>query len=177
MREGKRARESPRESQPPPGQAFIAFLGTLHWGWSSFTMHRFTTGDYLLRTTKDRILLITSKTRMLQLKGETAHTPYLGGLAQTLGRWRYSVNICCLNSGWGSFSKSKSHSSLGTMQAWFSTGEPIHGCGSCPPTSIPTGFSEWGLSHISHAWNGSPHRWFASCHSIHWATSARAKHF
>ena len=44
-------------------------------------MLRFTTGDYLLRTTKDRILLITSKRRMLQLKGETAHTPYLGGLA------------------------------------------------------------------------------------------------
>ena len=44
-------------------------------------MHRFTTGDYLLRRTKDRILLITSKRRMLQLKGETAHTPCLGGLA------------------------------------------------------------------------------------------------
>ena len=83
MREGERARESPREreSRPPPGQAFIVFLGTVHGGWSSFTMHRFTTGDYLLRTTKDRILLITS----VQLKGETAHTPYLGGLAQTLG--------------------------------------------------------------------------------------------
>ena len=49
-------------------------------------MHRFITGDFLLRTTKERILLITSKTRMLQLKGETAHTPYLGGLAQILGR-------------------------------------------------------------------------------------------
>ena len=48
-------------------------------------MHRFTTGDYLLRTTKDRILLITSKRRILQLEGETGHTPYLGGLAQTLG--------------------------------------------------------------------------------------------
>ena len=56
-------------------------------------MHRFTTGDYLLRTTKDRILLITSKRRMLQLKGETAHIPYLGGLAQILGRSRYSINI------------------------------------------------------------------------------------
>ena len=75
-----------RESQPLPGQAFIAFLGTLHGGWSSFTMHRFTTGDYLLRTTKDRILLITSKTRMLQLKKETAHIPYVGGLAQIVGR-------------------------------------------------------------------------------------------
>ena len=28
--------------------------------------------------------------------------------------------------------------------------------GSCPPTSLLTGFSEWGLSHISHAWNSSP---------------------
>ena len=41
-----------RESQPPPGQAFIVFLGILHGRWSSFTMHRFTTADYLLRTTK-----------------------------------------------------------------------------------------------------------------------------
>ena len=89
MREGERARESPREKEltppSPPGQAFIVFLGTLHGGWSSFTMHRFTTGDCLLRTTKDRTLLITSKRRMLQLKGETAHTPFLGGLAQNLG--------------------------------------------------------------------------------------------
>ena len=87
MTEGERARESPRESesQPPPGQAFTVFLGTLHRGWSSFTMHRFTTGDYLLRTTKDRILLISSKRRMLQLKEETGHTPYLGDLARTLG--------------------------------------------------------------------------------------------
>ena len=37
--------------------------------------------DCLLRRTKDRTLLITSKRRMLQLKGEVAHTPYLGGLA------------------------------------------------------------------------------------------------
>ena len=39
----------------------------------------------------------------------------------------------------------------------FPTREPIHGQGSCPPTSLPTGFSKWGLSHISHAWNSSPH--------------------
>ena len=42
--------------------------------------------DYLLRRTKDRTLQITSKRKMLQLKGEVAHTPYLGGLVQTLGR-------------------------------------------------------------------------------------------
>ena len=78
----------PERAPPLPGQAFIAFLGTLHGGWSSFTMHRFTVGDYLLQTTKDRMLLITSMRRMLQLKGEsgqTGYTLYLGGLAQTLG--------------------------------------------------------------------------------------------
>ena len=76
------------ESQPLPGQAFIAFLGTLYPGWSSFIMHRFTVGDYLLQTTKKRMLLIISKRRMLQIKGEsdwTGYTPYLGGLAQILG--------------------------------------------------------------------------------------------
>ena len=75
-----------RAPDPPPGQAFIVFLHTLHRGGSSFTMHRFTTGDYLLRRTKDRTLLISSKRRMLQLEGEAAHPPYLGGLAQILGR-------------------------------------------------------------------------------------------
>ena len=47
-------------------------------------MHRFTTGDYLLRITKDNTANYL-KEKDLQLKGETAHTPYLGGLAQTLG--------------------------------------------------------------------------------------------
>ena len=158
MREGERAGESPRETRPLPGQAFIAFLGTLHPGWSSFTMHRFTVGDYLLQTTKDRILLITSKRRMLQIQGEsgwTGYSPYLGGLAQTSGSYRYSVNICCLNPGWGSFSKSKSHSSLGTMQAWFPMGEPVRGCGSCVLDLVPTGFSEWELGYISDTWNSS----------------------
>ena len=64
-REGKRTRESPREHQPLLGQALIAFLGTFHRGWSSLTMHRFTVGDYLLQTTKGRMLLISSKRRML----------------------------------------------------------------------------------------------------------------
>ena len=83
--------ERGREGQsawPLPGQAFIAFLGTLHWGWSSFTMHSFAVGDYLLQVTKERMLLITSKRRMLQIKGKsgwTDYTPYLGGLARTLG--------------------------------------------------------------------------------------------
>ena len=51
MRErARRPERAPeRESQPLPGQAFIAFLGTLQGGWSSFTIHRFTVGDYLLK--------------------------------------------------------------------------------------------------------------------------------
>ena len=56
---------SERGHQPLPGQAFIAFLGTLHRVWSSFTMHRSAVGDYLLQVTKERMLLITSKRRML----------------------------------------------------------------------------------------------------------------
>ena len=67
----ERGREGQTVPGPLPGQAFIAFLGTLHGGCSSFTMHRFTVGDYLLQTTKERMLLITSKRRMLQIKGES----------------------------------------------------------------------------------------------------------
>ena len=76
-----------RGPRPLPGQAFIAFIGTLHWEWSSFTMHRFTVGGYLLQTTKERMLLITSKRRMLQSKGKSGYTPYFGCLAQTLGSY------------------------------------------------------------------------------------------
>ena len=59
------------ERGPLPGQALNAFLGILHQGWSSFTTHRFTVGDYLLQTTKERMLVTTSKRRMLELKGES----------------------------------------------------------------------------------------------------------
>ena len=55
----------------------------------------------------------------------------LGRFSTDFRKLRYSVNICCLNPGWGSFSKSKSHSSLRTMQAWVPPGEPISGHGSC----------------------------------------------
>ena len=85
---GREGQREPKRAWPLPGQAFIAFLGTLHQGGSSFTMHRFTVSDYLLQTTKDIMLLVTSKRRMLQLKGEsgwTGYIPFLVGLAQTLG--------------------------------------------------------------------------------------------
>ena len=74
-----------------PGQAFIAFLGTLYQGWFSFAMHRFTLGDYLLQITKERMLLITSKKKdICKCKGkggQTGYPPYLGCLAQTLGSY------------------------------------------------------------------------------------------
>ena len=108
-------------------------------------MHRFASGDYFLQITKKR---------MLQMQGKK----WLNWLHSVLGRFstdfwkllqRYALNICRLNSGRRSFSKSKPQSSLGTMQAWFPMGKPICGPGSCvmPCTCW---FSEPGLSYIHH---------------------------
>ena len=76
---------SERAPWPLPGQAFIAFLGTLHQGWFSFTMHRFALGGYLLQITKERKLLITTKKKdICKCKGKsgwTGYTPSLGDLA------------------------------------------------------------------------------------------------
>ena len=79
VREGERA----GEPGPLPRSAFIAFLGTLHQGWFSFTMHRFSVGVCLLQITKERMLLITPKKRMLQMQGEKC----LNWLHSILGRF------------------------------------------------------------------------------------------
>ena len=76
---GREGQREPKRTWPLPGQVFIAFLGTLHQGWSSFTMHKFTVGDYLLQTIKDRMLLITSKEGCYRSRGKvvelvTLHT-------------------------------------------------------------------------------------------------------
>ena len=71
-----------------PRQAVIVFLGPLHQRWSSFIMHRFVLGGYLLQT-KERVSLNTSKEDICNVKGEvvkTGYAPYLEGLAQILGR-------------------------------------------------------------------------------------------
>ena len=60
-------REPLRKPDPWPHRLLLPFPGPLHRGWASFPTHRFTAGDYLLRTTKGRMLLITSKRRTLQL--------------------------------------------------------------------------------------------------------------
>ena len=63
---------SERGTRPLPGQAFIAFLGTLHRGWPSFTMHGFALGGYLLQTTKEKMLLTTSKRKdICKCKGKS----------------------------------------------------------------------------------------------------------
>ena len=83
---------------------------------------------------------------------------WLNWLYSILGRFstgfkkllqKYALNICYLNSGWGSFSKSKLQSSLGIMQAWFPKGKLICGPGSCvlPRTCW---FSKPGLSFLCH---------------------------
>ena len=65
--------ERAQEREPDPWLDRLLLLFWAHYirGWSSFTMHRFTVGDYLLQTTKERMLVITSKRRMLQIKGES----------------------------------------------------------------------------------------------------------
>ena len=147
--------------RPLLGQAFIVFLGTLHRGWSSFTMHRFTTGEHCrpFKDDKGQNTANYFKDKDVTAQAGSCSHSILGWLSTDFRKMKILSKYlnCCLNSGWGSFSKSKSHSSQGTVPAWFPTWEPIHGCGSCPPTSLPTGFSKWGLSHISRAWNGSPH--------------------
>ena len=145
----------PRREPTPAWTGFYCFSRHITSRMVLFTMHRFVLGGYLLQKTKERIFLSISKKKdICKCKGDsgwTSYTPYLGGLAQTLGRW-YSVNICSLYSGWGSFSKSKSHSSLGTMQAWLPKGEPVCGGGCCMLNLTPTGFSKWELGYISHVW-------------------------
>ena len=77
-----------RALRPPPGQAFIVFLGPLHQRCSSFIMHRFVLCGYLLQT-KEMMSLNTTKKDICNVKGEmveTGYGPYLEGLAQILGR-------------------------------------------------------------------------------------------
>ena len=59
-----------RAPWPLPWQAFVVFLGPLHQRWSSFIMHRFVLGGYLLQTTKERMSLNTSKKDICNAKGE-----------------------------------------------------------------------------------------------------------
>ena len=60
-----------RGPQPVPGQAFIAFLGTLHRRWSSFTIHRFNLGDYLFTDNKGKNVANYIKEKgYLQMQGE-----------------------------------------------------------------------------------------------------------
>ena len=127
-----RVRE-PKRAWLLPGQAFIAFLGTLHWRWSSFTMHKFAVGDYLYRQQRKECCWLLQREGCYKSRGKVVEPVILGRFSSDFRKLlqRYAVNTCCLNSGLGSFSKSKSHSSLGTMQAWFPTGEPIRGRGSC----------------------------------------------
>ena len=78
-----------RRPWPLPGQAFIAFLGSLHQGWSSFTLHRLALGSD--RKQRSWCPLITSQKKdICKCKGKsgwTGYTPYLGGLAQVSGSY------------------------------------------------------------------------------------------
>ena len=111
--------------------AWTGFLGALHQGRSSFIMLRFALSDYFLQITKKR---------MLQMQGNdksdwSGYIPSLEWLSKDFKELlqRYTLNICCLNSGWGSLSKSKPQSSLDIMQAWSPRGTTC----SCPGLHCP----------------------------------------
>ena len=104
---------------------------TLHQRRFSFIILRFTLSDYFLQ--------ITTK-KLLQMQGNdksdwSGYILFLGWLSTDFRELlqRYTLNICDLNSGWGSSSKSKPWSSLGTIQAWFPMETSICRPGSCVP--------------------------------------------
>ena len=111
-----------RAPWPSPWQAFIVSLGPLHQRWSSFTMQRFVLGGYLLQT-QERVWLNTSKEDICNVKGEVVETMLysIHGRSSPDFRKIKILSKHLLASGWGRgfFSKSKFHSSLSTMQAWF----------------------------------------------------------
>ena len=112
--------------------------------WSPFT-------DNKEKDVADYYLGITKK-RMLQMQGKKLHS-ILGRFSTDFRKLlqRYALNICWLNSGWGSFSKSKPQSSLDIMQAWFPMGKPICGPGSFVAHRA-CWFSEPGLSYIRYCY-------------------------
>ena len=152
------------EHPDPCLDRLLLLFSSMHQRRFSFILLRFALGNYLLQITKakdvaDYFLQITKKI-MLQIQGKK----WLNWLHSILGRIstdlkklleRYAVNICCFNSGWGSFSKSKPQSSLGTMQAWFPTGKLICGSGSCvPPCACQFSRSDLGYMrhcHVDHS--------------------------
>ena len=66
-----------------PGQAFIAFLGTLHRRWSSFTIHRFNLGDYLFTDNKGKNVANYFKEKYVADQGEK----WMNWLHSILGRF------------------------------------------------------------------------------------------
>ena len=121
-----------RESTPTHAwTGFYCFLVALHQRRSSFIMLRNTLNDYFLQITKKRMLQMQGNNKS-DWSGYILSLEWLSTDFKKLLQ-RYTLNICCLNSGWRSFSKSKPQSSLDIMQAWFPMGKLICGPGSCVP--------------------------------------------
>ena len=144
MREGERARErAPERADPCLDRLLLLFwahyirmalvyYAQVHCRWLPFTDNKGqNTGNYF----KERDVTAQGGKWLNWLHS------ILGWFSTDFRKLKInSVNICCLSPGWGSFSKSKSHSSLGTMQTWFPTGEPVCGRESCLPNSHPLAF-------------------------------------
>lgn len=116
-----------------------------------------------------RLLLTDNKRKKLQIQGKNKNDWF--GYISSLGHLstdfrellqRCTLNICSLNSAWRSFSKSKSHSSPGTMQTWFPRGKPICTRGSC------------GLPHMDQ-FSGSILGYIRHCHADQFPISTQWK--
>ena len=139
MREGKRTRESPRERTDPCLdrllllfwahyiEMVLIYYAQVHCRWLPFTDNKgqnaanyFKEKDVTAQGGKwlnwSHSILGRFSTGFRKLKMLSKHL---------LPQFRVS------------FSKSKSHSSLGTMQAWFPMGEPVRGRGSCVSDLAP----------------------------------------
>ena len=140
--EGERARESPRETQTPAWTGFYCFSGYITLRMVLIYYAQVCCRWLPFTDNKGKNVANYFKEKDVTDQGEK----WLNWLHSILGRfssdfrkllWRYAVNIFCHSPGWRSFSKSKSHSSLGTLHAWFPMGKPFHWYGSCVPDLSP----------------------------------------
>ena len=122
-------------------------------------MQSFVLGGYLLQTTKERMSLNTSKKDICKCKrrnGRNRLCSIHGRSSPDFGKIKI-LSKHLLPQGEGVLATASLIAAYVQCRPDFPLENLIHGRGSCLPTSLLTGFSEWGLSHISYTWNSSPH--------------------
>ena len=139
-----------RFSRPLTSKKVLLYYAEVCFGWLSLQ-------------TKERVSLNTSKEDICNVKGEMVEILCsIPGRSSSNFRKIKILSKHLLPQGERVLARASLIAVKIQCRPDFPLGEPIHGRGSCPPTSLPTGFSEWGLSHISHTWKSSPHGFLPS---------------